>query len=514
MRRPALGAVALLAAASLVSPTQASAVDQVDTSKLRQAVTVNGILGHERALQRIANQNGGTRASGTPGFNASVDYVTKVLKTAGYSVSKQTFTFSYFEELAPATLSVTGSDVAYETATLNYSGSGEVTGPVIPVKDLVIPATSEPSSTAGCEAADFTAPPAANSIALIQRGTCPFGAKVDNAKAAGYAAVILFNEGQPGRDELFAGTLGSPKTIPVVGLSFADGAQLYAQTQQGAVEATVATSTTNETRPTYNVIADSPAGKIADQVVVVGAHLDSVQQGPGINDNGSGTATILEIAKQMSKLKYKNNLQRKVRFAFWGAEESGLLGSQHYMNTLSDYRRSALYANLNFDMVGSPNYVRFVYDGDDSTNGGTAPGPLGSGQIEQIFLDYFKAQGLATAPTAFDGRSDYGPFIAEGVPAGGLFTGAEGVKTEEQAAIFGGTAGVPFDKCYHQACDTTGNLNADALNEMGDAAAHATLVLTRSKAGLFPDNSRIAAQSAKQRSVATTVEQKGHTPIR
>ena len=102
-------------------------------------------------------------------------------------------------------------------------------------------------------------------------------------------------------------------------------------------------------------------------------------------------------------------------------------------------------------MVGSPNYVRFVYDGDGSGEG--PAGPPGSAQIEQLFTSYFASQSLASEPTAFDGRSDYGPFIAVGIPAGGLFTGAEGVKTAAQAAVYGGTAGVAYDPCYHQACD-------------------------------------------------------------
>ena len=158
-------------------------------------------------------------------------------------------------------------------------------------------------------------------------------------------------------------------------------------------------------------------------------------------------------------------------------------------------------------MLGSPNYVRFVYDGDGSDTG--TAGPPGSGEIEKIFTDYFAGQGLATAPTAFDGRSDYGPFIDAGIPAGGLFSGAEGVKTAEEAAIYGGTAGEPYDACYHQACDTINNLNTKALSELGDAAAHATFVLTTSKAGLFPDGSGVQAQ-AKRSGVKTAEKTATH----
>jgi Zn-dependent M28 family amino/carboxypeptidase len=488
------GTTAVVAAVVVaLTATPAQAVDDVNTKKLRDAVTVNGILGHERALQRIANQNGGTRASGTPGFDASAKYVKQVLKDAGYEVKQQRFDFPFYEELAPAQLSqVSPTPTTYETGTYDFSGSGDVTGVVVPTNDILVPPPAEPGSTSGCEAGDFTPAPAAPAIALVQRGTCFFEDKAANAQAAGYDAVIVMNEGQPGRDELFIGSANRPFTIPIVGLSFADGAALYAQIQGGdTVTAHVVTSTSSENRPTVNVLADSKGGD-KDKVIVVGAHLDSVVAGAGINDNGSGTATILEIAKQIAKLKIKP--KQKLRFAFWGAEEAGLLGSEHYVNTLSDTQLTKIYANLNFDMLGSPNYVRFVYDGDGSSGG--PAGPPGSGEIEQIFGNYFAGKGLATDPTDFDGRSDYGPFIAVGIPAGGLFSGAEGEKTPAQAAVYGGTAGVSYDPCYHQACDDMTNLSVNALNELGDAAAHAVMTLAVSRTGLFPDGS-LAARSAR-----------------
>jgi Zn-dependent M28 family amino/carboxypeptidase len=206
-------------------------------------------------------------------------------------------------------------------------------------------------------------------------------------------------------------------------------------------------------------------------VVVVGAHLDSVPEGPGINDNGSGSATILEVAEAMADLGVAPRNQ--VRFAWWGAEEYGLLGSEHYVSQLTAREIKDIAVNLNLDMVGSPNFVRFVYDGDGSAT--PDAGPNGSGVVEDVFLDYFGAAGLATAPTAFDGRSDYGPFIEVGIPAGGLFTGAEDLKTVEEAAIFGGTAGIAHDPCYHAACDTVANVSETALDQMSDAAAHAVL---------------------------------------
>ena len=171
-----------------------------------------------------------------------------------------------------------------------------------------------------------------------------------------------------------------------------------------------------------------------------------------------------------------NAVWNTVRFAWWSAEESGLVGSTNYVNSLSpaELDRIALY--LNFDMVGSPNFVRFVYDG----SGDIGPtGPAGSAEIEDVFNGYFAANGLATEPTPFDGRSDYQAFINNLIPAGGLFTGAEGTKSAAQAAIFGGTAGAPYDPCYHQACDTFANNSDVVLDQMSDAIAHATITFAQ-----------------------------------
>jgi Zn-dependent M28 family amino/carboxypeptidase len=510
VKKPVLPLMAALGVAALLAPTTpAVAVDTVDSSKLRSAVTVDGILQHERALYAIAAKNGGTRASGTKGYDDSVKYVTKKLKKAGFKVKTQTFEFPFYRELAPATLAVVApAPEDLEAATYDYSGSGDVTGPLVVPGGTVLPPTPEPSSAAGCEPGDFPEPPSASAVALIQRGTCSFGIKATNAEAAGYAAVVIFNEGQPGRTDGTAGTLGAPVTIPVVGVDFATGSSLAARTTTGTVTVRVTASTENkEGAKTKNIIAETPKGKTGT-TVVVGAHLDSVVAGPGINDNGSGSSTILEIAEQMKALGYtkKGKLQRQVRFAFWGAEEEGTLGSEHYVSSLSAEKLSTIYANLNFDMLGSPNYVRFVYDGDGSDLDATGA-PAGSAGIEKIFTDYFAGQKLPTAPTAFDGRSDYGAFIAAGIPAGGLFSGAENVKTEEEAEIYGGTAGVAYDKCYHKACDDMTNVNAQALYELGDAAAHATFVLATSKSGIYPDGSRVAARSAKQ--PAVTLPYKG-----
>jgi Zn-dependent M28 family amino/carboxypeptidase len=206
---------------------------------------------------------------------------------------------------------------------------------------------------------------------------------------------------------------------------------------------------------------------------MAGGHLDSVQAGPGINDNGSGSAALLEIAEQLGNVTPANTL----RFAWWGGEEAGLIGSTAYVNGLSQDEKDEIALYLNFDMVGSPNYIFMTYDGDES--GFPAPPgvpiPDGSIQIEDTFESYYTWAGEPYDDAQFSGRSDYQAFILSDIPAGGLFTGAEGVKTPEQAAIWGGTAGAQYDPCYHLACDTYANNSDHALDVNSDAIAFAVM---------------------------------------
>ena len=283
--------------------------------------------------------------------------------------------------------------------------------------------------------------------------------------------------GTDGRADLFAGTLGGPGTgIPVVSLSFVDGSALAEDdADSDDVVLRLATDTVSEIRETANVFAETPFGD-PDQVLMVGAHLDSVPEGPGINDNGSGSAAILEVATSAMDLqaRFPGAMTSKVRFAWWGAEEYGLLGSEEYVATLPEEELDKIFAYLNFDMVGSPNGGRFVYDGDDSDGVGAGPGPEGSTQIEKVFVDQFRGEGLISGGTDFSGRSDYGPFIEVGIPSGGLFTGAEEIATEQDAEDFGSTPGVAYDPCYHQPCDVFGNFDRTLLDQMADAIADAT----------------------------------------
>lgn len=455
-------------------------------------MTADNIVDHLDAFQAIADANGGTRAAGTPGHVASAAYVSGLLATAGYRVWTQPFTYTqWFEDAAPTMARISPTGTTYTLGTefnsMAHSGSDAVTASLVPV-DLVLPPTG--GSTSGCEAADF--PLMSGRIALVQRGTCTFQAKAENAAAAGAGGIIIFNEGNtPERVDVINGTVNVFQPIPVMDATFAIGNALAAAAAAGPVRMAIKVTAHTEQTDTYNVLADSTTGR-SDRITVIGGHLDSVAEGPGINDNGSGTATILEIALQMARLRIQpRNL---VRFAFWSGEEDGLIGSQHYVDQLTnrDVRRHAL--NINPDMVASPNYGRFVYDGDGSAS--AAAGPNGSDIIEGVFNSYFTGQGLTFLPTAFDGRSDYGPFIDRGNPAGGLFTGAEDIKTAAEAVLFGGTAGAAFDACYHQACDDDANINMTALEEMADAAAHATLTFAMTTSAVNGSGQGAGAGSA------------------
>jgi len=465
-----------------------------DATRLRHAVHAEGINEHLKDLQDIALANGGNRASGFSGYDASVDYVEGVLDDAGYETTRQEFAFDSFTEDSPTELEqVTPTPTVYEEGThffvMEFSGSGEPTANVTNV-DLVLPPGPTPSSSnSGCEAADFAGFPTGN-IALMQRGTCDFGLKAANAAAAGAVGAIIMNEGQPGRTETLNGTLGTFRPgIPTIGISFELGNTLAATS---GLSMRMFTETTITTTTTENLLAETPGGD-PDNVVMVGGHLDSVPEGPGINDNGSGTMSLLEIAQQIDKLNIKP--KNKIRFAFWGAEESGLNGSNFYVADISDeeFEKIALY--MNFDMVGSPNFVRFILDGDGSAFG--IEGPPGSDDIEESFANSFGRRGLESEETAFDGRSDYLAFINAGIPAGGLFSGAEVPKTEEQEEIYGGVAGLAYDPCYHQLCDNFFNPSDTALNQFSDAMAQVIEKYGRTTASLEDDDAGATALGRK-----------------
>lgn len=467
-------AFATIALGFVSVPANAAGVCGRDTMTPRQlmgCVSLAGVREHQRAFQEIADANGGNRFSGLPGHDASVDYVVDRLEAAGYSPTIQAFDYLAWAALGPSALQQTAPTAATfvegeDFEVLQQSDPGDVTRPVTAV-DLALGLGN--TSTSGCDAADFTGFPSGN-IALIQRGSCTFEQKAETASAAGAAGVVFFNQGNTdGADRQGIGvfTLGATNTsgIPAVFVSYPQG---VAFSQTAGLQVRVFANTVREIKETYNVFAETNSGDDSN-VVMVGGHLDSVGRGPGINDNGSGSAAILEVAEQMRNIAPTNT----VRFAWWGAEESGLVGSNFYVASLTAAEKADIALYLNFDMIGSPNYVRFIYDGDGSAFG--LQGPAGSGAIEELFEDLYASKGLASAPTEISFRSDYAAFFNNGIPFGGLFTGAEGIKTAAQAAVYGGTAGEQYDPCYHEACDTYRNNSNEVLHLNSDAIAFASL---------------------------------------
>ncbi|TCK20432.1 M28 family metallopeptidase [Pseudonocardia endophytica] len=450
----------LLAACSDAAPPPgpaapaAVAADPGLPSRLAGQVSGRSATTHLQSLERIADANGGNRASGTPGYDASVDYVVGVLRQAGYDVQTPTFearTFSTQSERLTL-----GNEPVRATA-LGFSPATPPAGITAPIV-VIPPAPQDP--TPGCDASDYAQFPR-GAVALVQRGVCPFGQKSQLAGAAGAAAVIVANTD----DTPIQATLGeTPGVVPSASVTRTDGGRLAAR---AGTPVTLTLATTIRQITSRNVVAQTRTGDPA-KVVTAGAHLDSVPEGPGINDDGSGTAALLEIATRMGA---SPPVGQAVRFAWWGAEEAGLVGSTKYVEGLSEADRRAIAVYLNFDMVGSPNPGYLAYDGDNSDNVGEGPGPPGSGVLEQVLVDGLAAVGVRAQGTDFDGRSDYGPFIEAGIPSGGLFTGAEENKTAEQAQLWGGEAGRAYDPCYHQRCDRVSNVDQVAFDRNVKAMA-------------------------------------------
>ena len=421
-----------------------------------------GAFGHLRALQDIASANGGNRAAGTTGYDRSAEYVAERLREAGYAVRFETFDFPFFEERTPPILTVNEHESQQASApagalrTLNKSGTADVTARL---RDVHLDLDGGPprASTSGCAAGDLNGFER-GTVALMRRGTCTFQTKVENAVAAGAVGVIIMNEGTQGRVDTFSGQLSKPAAVPVVGVSYEFGRSLENAALGGAT-VRLAVDAVSGMRATRNVLADM--GESSGALIVVGAHLDSVPAGPGINDNGSGSAAVLETALQLPP-----EARRGLRFGFWGAEEIGLVGSRHHVGALSEdeRRRVALYINL--DMVGSPNFVRFVQRSSASNE-------LAEVGRRALLAD-FQEHNLPVSERS-GGRygTDDASFAEKGIPTLGLYTGADRPKSEADARLFGGVAGRPNDSCYHQACDTVDNINRDVLEENARALIRA-----------------------------------------
>jgi Zn-dependent M28 family amino/carboxypeptidase len=380
------------------------------------------------------------------------------------------------------------SDPSVDFITFEHSPTAAVTAAVVPTNDIVIP--SPGGTNSGCEPADY---PAAvdGAIALIQRGTCSFVQKLQLARDAGAIGVILFNEGDTASRTAALFRAADPGyEIPAVASSFAVGKELYDLYQAGQAP-TVNLQTFGVEVPTFypNVVAETRRGD-PDHVVLAGAHLDSVPAGPGINDDGSGTAFQLELAEQLAKA--GTPPRNKIRFLWFGGEEDGLVGSQYYAAHMSDEDVARTDVMIDTDMIASANFARLVYDGNhDETEDGTA-GPPGSEVIEMVFERYWAQRGLASENIPFDGRSDYVGFVNRGIPSGGVFSGAEAPKTAEQVALYGGVEGEQLDPCYHEACDNydtiTGQPPAETMNVFEAAPTPANLAIAQEQADSLNGN--------------------------
>ena len=457
--------------------------------KDKGAVTGKAIYRHLVKFQAIADANDGNRAAGTSGYEASAKYVEKKLRKAGYEPERQYFTArTYSNESVSATV----AGLTLEPIAMSFSTSTPVGG--------VTGALVAPAVATGCDAAAWSGVDATGKIAVVSRGTCSFAEKAAAAGAAGAGAVIIYNN----TTGALNGTLSAPNpaSAPAVGVTQAEGQSLVAAIATGAT-GTVDVQGTSAEAETFNVIAETKAGR-DDNVVQLGAHLDGVEEGPGINDNASGSAGILETAIQLAedgansvghhgkkghgkkgkKGKAKNasakQFKNKVRFTWWGAEESGLQGSNYYVSQLTEEDAEKIAVYLNFDMIGSPNYIIGVYDADESTYPAPVEVPEGSEAAEARFTDYFDKIGQPWVDTEFSGRSDYQAFILNGIPATGLFTGADGTKTEAEVALFGGTAGITYDPNYHSANDDIDNVSKKALDINGRAIGKVTRGLAKS----------------------------------
>jgi Zn-dependent M28 family amino/carboxypeptidase len=448
-------------------PTSGAAADFA--AKLSQRVAADTMMAHLTKLQDIADEHGNNRALGTPGYDASVDYVAGALRDKGFDVQTPEFEvrLPFAEE---PELTVGGAKIAAKPLEFTIGTPPEgVSGPLV---------AARVEDSPGCTASDYDGLPVERAVVLVDRGTCQFSEKQAVAAERGAVALIVANN-EDG-DEM-GGTLGrdTDVKIPVISVTKASGERLRAS----PADTTIKLEAGVRTERTRNVIAQTKTGSTTD-VVMAGAHLDSVPEGPGINDNGSGVAAVLETALQLGS---SPRVPNAVRFGFWGAEELGLIGSDKYLQSLNIDALKDIALYLNFDMVASPNPGYFTYDGDQSAPPNPremAPRvPEGSAGIERTLVGYLRGIGKTSQDTSFVGRSDYDGFTRAGVPAGGLFTGAEEKMNDDQAKLWEGEAGEPFDPNYHKAGDTIDNIDRSALGINGAGVAYVVGIYAQDQRG-------------------------------
>ncbi|MGZ4583021.1 MAG: M28 family peptidase [Mycobacterium sp.] len=471
-----LGATLLLLSAALAgcsSPRPAQPAAAPDLGhELAAKVNADRMFVHLRALQDIANANKGNRAEGTPGYDASVEYVAKALRDRGFDVQTPQFDRLYTVSPGKPALTVAGRNYQVDQASLLVqTPPGGLTGQ--PVR---------PTQPSGCAPGDYPAVVPKGAIAVVDDARCSVVDKQNSAVAKGAAALIVLStpDGQGAPPTLFNPGYFKQLKVPVaVASSLAAGALAGASAPIRLV-----LDAHNITITSRNVLAQTRTGS-PHEVVMVGAHLDSPRAGPGINDNGSGVAAVLETALQLGPLAPVNNA---VRFVFWGAEEDGFNGATHYVFGMDAGQLNDIALYLNFTMLGSPNAGFFTDDGDQSGPPGQGVSfgdvPDGSAGIERTLGGYLNLAGKRPADMPLTTRADYHPFMVAGVPIGGMTTGASQTKTTVQARLWGGQAGAPFDPNYQSPRDTIDNVNREVLAVTGSGVAFAVGTYAESVGGV------------------------------
>ncbi|GIZ37386.1 hypothetical protein CKM354_000083300 [Cercospora kikuchii] len=444
-----------------------SAASRVLSRQLQRSITTNGLMENLQKLDDIAKANGGNRAFGLPGYDASRDFV---LSRVGKSRSWKSWTQD-FPALYNDVVSIT-----FRVGETEYYVFGPTYSPSTSPEGLTAPLVLGPNGTTACTADGYSGLDVTDKMVLVQRGTCPDGStiagRIRAAVAAGASSVILYNNVPT---KVTGGTLSRPDPVgfrPSGFINQDDGEALKARLEAGEeLEGYLQHTQTIEERITQNVFAESKGGDPRN-VIMMGAHLDSVKAGAGINDDGSGSSLLLEIFDGLQRAGFRN----KIRLAWWGAEENGLVGSRFYTAGINNTKEADnLVTYLNFDMVSRGYYG--VFDGDGSTHG-TAGAP-GSDVIEKLFVDHLTAQGFNVTPAVFTGGSDYASFMSTlNKPVGGLHTGT----------------GVDQDACYHQECDVYDNANPAQLTTNARAAAHVLATLAMEGHKIIPKGPKKATR--------------------
>ncbi|MEV7096287.1 M28 family peptidase [Amycolatopsis sp. NPDC051045] len=459
-RKPLVVLTAAALLASLAAAGTAGAGGRSLADRMATEVTGANAGVHLAALADLTAANGGHRVSGSPGYEASADYLTKKLQRAGYVVKRQPFTFPDYRIDAETVAETAPQSRTLHPQIARFSVSTPDTGLTSP---LAVPS----GKSTGCTADDYAGTDVKGKVVLVNVGDCFITQKQLVLGGLG-ASAMLMNAGSPNAALNLRYRMVPPEDarIPTATLPRGEAEQLQADLATGAVTLKLDLRGGAITTTTYNLIADTPTGR-ADNTVVMGAHLDSVDTTPGLNDNGAAAAMVLETALRLAP--HAGEVRNRVRFAWWAAEEKGLAGSQFYVDQLTAEQRKQTALYLNLEMIGSPNFLRQVYNGQTATG----PAPAGSEQISQLVTGFFADRKLPTSGLVLDGRSDHSAFVNAGIAAGGVNAGSDALKTAEQVALFGGTEGQMLDPCYHQACDTLANVNRTIFDQNGRAMAWA-----------------------------------------